>query len=237
MPDLHYEAKYGKSKVRRPHRIRVTRDSEVLDERCTYKLNGNNFDPVLPPTLAADCRQVLRHFAIPDATPIMIRKLRSNQTGAGIINGILEIVYLEKCLPNVGDRVGDYRVEANTFTIKRRSRKTRKTLGARLYLLVQHHIKVKRQTPVEARAEDPLKVPESNQYAFLVGEQNDKRYEGLERPLYNLKELIEQDEPPRRLIGFSDYLGVPKKPKPPPVPDGLSAGAVHKRYGRHHGRR
>jgi hypothetical protein len=178
----------------------------------------------------------------------MFRKFSSNQTGAGIIYCILEIVHFEDCFANVGDRVGDHRVETYAFTIRGRRGKSRKALGARLYILMEHRIKVKRNDPVKARAQDSLELSQPNEYAFLIGHDNHERHESLERPLYNLKELIEHEpEPPRRLVGFSDYLGPPSyervkengrikaRPIPDPLPDplpdeSLSAAEIHKRY-------
>lgn len=153
---------------------RIAADPKILDERDPHKLHGLNFDPPLPPALTADCRQVLRHFAVPDGVPVFIRQLRADTTGTGVAHSILEVVYLENCLPNVGDRVGDNSIKADTFTVRSRGRQSGKPFGSRLYILVQYRIKVKRDDPVKPRTQVALVDPKTQQDSLLVVGDNDK---------------------------------------------------------------
>lgn len=154
----------------------IAADPNILDSRNAHQLHGVNFDPPLPSPLAADARKVFRNLAIPDGTPFYFRKLGTNKAGTSICHGIFEIVYFEKCLANIGDRVGDYRVETNALVIGRGRGKARETLCARLYIVVQYRIKVKRDDPVQPRPECALELPKPEQDRGLVLKDYRERY-------------------------------------------------------------
>ena len=122
----------------------IAADPQILYQGHTHQLHGVNFDPPLPAALAADCREVLRRLAVPDGTPFLIRQFSTDNSRARICNGVLEVVYLEKCFPDIGDRVGDYSIETDTLVVRGGGRKANKAIGARLYVIVQYRVKVQR---------------------------------------------------------------------------------------------
>lgn len=149
-------------------------DTKISDSRYTYELNGMHLDPPLPATLAADVREVFSRLAVPYRVPFSVRKLRSDYSSACICDGIIEVIYFQNCLPDVGDAPRDHYIKADAVSIRRCRGKAGESGGSRNYILFQHNIKMEGEAPIEARLLDIAnRTPKPQVYALLKGHKND----------------------------------------------------------------
>lgn len=150
--------------------------AQIASLRDTHQLNRGNFNPPLKASLAADLRKIFSRLAVPDGVPFVVRKFSTKDTSAGICNGIVEIIYLEKCFTNIGDRPGDHRFEGYTVAIGGGRGQAGKPRGARYYVVLEHHVKIEREAPVEAGlGEHALKFTEAQLNPLFIRSEDYKR--------------------------------------------------------------
>jgi hypothetical protein len=170
--------------------LRLPRNPEIANQSQPGQLHANDFDAVLPASLATHRSEVVHGSPGPNIVPIDLGKSGSNLPGARIGNCIFEIGYTHEGLLYVRDFPRDNGIESNTLSVSGHGCEAQKVIRTGRDVLMKDLVKMQRPDPVEPRTQNALEFTQPTEDACFEGVEHDERNQRLEDRLDDLENSV-----------------------------------------------